>query len=439
MPGPQGKSPPTSTTASKSAINTGFHRARRVCAGYRFAVVGRGTGQPGGSFNQTAAPCARPTARAGSGRPVRPRDRCGLRRRGVRGGRRPAFAVVRRGRDDLGVDPIGARTVAADPQHRCGARPVLPLHARLVRGLSGDRVLVAAVQLRCRRGGRCGRGGPGQAVLDSHRSRLRRNRFRDSAASHVGRNRGQVLRADGGGGGLADRAGGCGGTTQRGGAVAAVRVGPGGVDAAQCVRGADGLGTCGRGAGGGEQAVDGGVVGRHVGDGIAGCFAVSGVLPHTNRAGQMDFTGSAGHVRRHRTGAVFRPQCPVRPSGGRGPGGPVGGAAAMGSQKQATRDHRAGVDRAPDGGVAAVFGCGATDLLPALSLLHLARDGPAARGLHRGAGPNSRTRDGGAGRIRTRGHPELPGRPARARMPRKAWTSARWPTSSPRTPPPAIA
>ena len=56
----------------------------------------------------------------------------------------------------------------------------------------------------------------------------------------------------------------------------------------------------------------------------------------------------------------------------------------------------------------------ATDLLPALPLLHLARNGPAAGGLHRGAVPNPRTRHGGAGRVRTRGHPELPDRPARS-------------------------
>ena len=57
--------------------------------------------------------------------------------------------------------------------------------------------------------------------------------------------------------------------------------------------------------------------------------------------------------------------------------------------------------------------CAATDLLPSLPLLHLARDGPAAGGLHRGAVPNPRTRHGGAGRVRARGHPELPVGPAR--------------------------
>ena len=223
----------------------------RFCRRY----IGVG-GRPGGSFNQTAAPCARLTARAGSGRTVRPRDRCGVRRRGVRGGRRPAVAVVRRGGDDLGVDTIGARTVAADPQHRCRARPVLPRHARLVRDLPRDRILVAAVQLpgrRDRRGGRCR---CGQTVFDAHGRGLCWHRFRDPSARHVGRNRGQVLRADGSGGRLVDRVGRSRRPRQEhGGAVAAVRVGLGGVDAAQRVRRADGVGACGRGARGGEEAV----------------------------------------------------------------------------------------------------------------------------------------------------------------------------------------
>ena len=98
--------------------------------------------------------------------------------------------------------------------------------------------------------------------------------------------------------------------------------------------------------GGGGEAPEGALVGRHLGNVIAGCLAISGVLPHPNRAGQMDFTGSAAHFCRHHAGAVFRPQCPVRPSGRRGPGGPVGGAAATGNQEPATRGHRAGVDRA---------------------------------------------------------------------------------------------
>jgi hypothetical protein len=123
---------------------SGVSRARSVRTGYGFAVTERGTGQAGGSFNQTAAPCARATARprAGSGRTVRPGDRCDVRRRGVRGGRRPAVVLVRRGGDDIRLDSDGLRTVPADPQRRCGARPLLPLDARLDRDLPRNRILV---------------------------------------------------------------------------------------------------------------------------------------------------------------------------------------------------------------------------------------------------------------------------------------------------------
>jgi mannosyltransferase len=81
--------------------------------------------------------------------------------------------------------------------------------------------------------------------------------------------------------------------------------------------------------------------------------------------------------------------------------------------QSATRGHRAGVDRASHRGVAVVLGGAATDLLPSLPLLHLARDGRADGGLHRGPFPHPRTRHGGAGRVRACGHPELPAGPAR--------------------------
>ena len=202
---------------------------------------------------------ARVLQRAGPGGAVRPCDRCGVRDRGVRGRCGSAVAVVRRGGDDLRVDSLGARPMAVDPQHRRRPRPVLPRHARLVRHLPGDRILVATLQLSGRRD-RCGRRCRcGQAVFDSHGCGLRRHRFRHPSARHMGRNRGQVLCADGSGGGLVDGAGGHGGPTQHGRTVAAVRVGVGGVDAAQRVRRADGVGPCGRGPGGGEEASGGGV------------------------------------------------------------------------------------------------------------------------------------------------------------------------------------
>ena len=208
VPRPQGKSSCLLTNAVKYDGRNRLSQAARVCAGYRFPVRREGYGSSGWIFHRDRSRLARlqQPERVRPGR-FDPADGRGVRRRRVRGGCRPAVAVVRRGRDDFGVDAIGAGTLATGSQHRRRARPVLPRHARLVHDFPGDRVLVAAVQLP---GGRRRRGGcrrVGQAVLDPHGGGLRGRRLRDIAAHDVGRNRGPVVRAHGGGSGVVDRAG----------------------------------------------------------------------------------------------------------------------------------------------------------------------------------------------------------------------------------------
>ena len=107
-----------------------------------------------------------------------------------------------------------------------------------------------------------------------------------------------------------------------------------------------------------------------------------------------------------------------------------------GHPKPATRDHRAGMDRAPDGRAAGVLGGAGADLLPALPVLHLAGDGRAGGSSWRW--PN---RERVAAVLAVFALAATPNYlwPSGARTPRKGWTSARSPTSSPRTPRPATA
>ena len=243
---------------------SGHSRARSAGAGYGFADTERGAGRPV-DLSTRAARLAR----------VQQRER-------VRAGRfDPAIvavfaaAVCAAGAAQPSLWFDEAATISASTRsvpelwrliHNIDAVHGLfyLAHARLVRDLPRDRILVANVQLSDRRDRCSGRCRCGQAVFASHHRGLCRHRFRDPAARHMGWNRGQVVRADGSGGGLVDRAVGRGGPTEA--AVLWPLYGLAVMSRfAQRLSGADDAGLRRRGAGAVAQQVgDGGVVGDHV-------------------------------------------------------------------------------------------------------------------------------------------------------------------------------
>ena len=382
------------------------------------SVVPFGKGQGGrrGSLAGTAASRApRPLGIRSYGS-VRRRSGRRVRGRGVRCRRRTAVAVVRRGRDDIRLDTVDPPAVGSVAQHRCGARPVLPAHARVVHGSPGHRVQLPAVELPgcgCGRG-RCRR--PGTSLHDPNHGRVRGHRVRDPASRHMGGHRDPVLCADGRGSRVGDPAADRHRPAQLEAAVGLLRPGSGGVVAAEHLRRAAGSrarrgahGGCGPACGGAPVDRDGRSGDRHR-------CAVPRIQQDADRPGPVDLAARLAHPRGGGAGAVFRPQRGIRRRRGVGAGSASRDATlpADGCGRAVPGADQRCVDRAPDGGAAALHGVARAGVLPAISQLHVARDGAAAGGRRHGRRQDAGSRRGGADRVGGGCNPELSTRTARS-------------------------